>query len=232
MFITEEEASRRFASKNNILGPAYKPKRKYSAEELAQKSNLEDENIDAPSLISRERVQAILDASEGVRNRNRNLNGMTDVQIGIGTTSAILGKKLASNLVGLSQKQTYAYEMGESGNKDLEDGITRKPARRAAMESIKDSLAERAAQRLGVALDSLTSDKISQERSAGNIARIAKDMAVVVDKVTKDNGTPEHVHFHIFRPAPKTVADYKIVPVRSSVAPIDISPTGPDDSAS
>jgi hypothetical protein len=217
MFITEEESRKRLESKRNILGPNYeRPKRRpLEIEEALPEDCTREERAD----ISAERVQAILNDTNGIRNRQGNLTGMTDVQIAIGTTSAILGEKSAGSLYRLSREQSKAYELGESSKLDIDRGITRNPSRRQAMESIKDSLAERAASRLGVALDSLTSEKINQEKHAGNIARIAKDMAVVVDKVTKDNGQPEHVHFHIFRPEMRTVRDYQTVQVHAASTP-------------
>lgn len=215
MFISEEEAKKRRESPNNILGPNYRrnaPLREDAPEASPISKEPEDKEREQ---FTEKRVQSILDHAAGVRRRNGSLQGQTEIQLAIGKTAAILDPRTAGNLFGLSPAQTNAYREGESSQIDVERGITRNPGRKAAMDLVKDTLAEKAAARLGAALDELTNEKISQEKHAGNIARIAKDMAVVVDKVTKESGAAEHIHFHIFRPEPKVIADYRVVNVMS-----------------
>jgi len=152
-----------------------------------------------------------------IRQREKGLRGQTNVQVAIGTVSHIIGSGSAGPLFGLSEGQASAYKEGISSSADR--GVNRPPVptnpdRMKRMRSVKEQLAELASKKLASALKSLTDDKIDGCKASA-ISGIAKDMATVMDKVTKETSKPESIHFHIFRPEMKQVSEYTTVHVTS-----------------
>lgn len=220
MFISEEEALRRLNDSRNLFSPSYKKEQEVenpATEESHQKDKL-DEIIDIVTDTDPYKVRA----------RERSLRGEEKVQIAIGTTAEIIGNRAAGSLYGLSTEQSKAYNYGQSTLSDLGHGRdadrNRVPSRKAAVNRMKDSLAEIAADKLETALHHLTEDKI-KDCSAIKVSSIARDMATVMDRVTRDNKNPEHIHFHIFKPEMKQIGEYTTVHVTS---PIMAKPDGGD----
>lgn len=231
MFITKEEAERRRLDPRNVLGPNYVrevPEKPVAETSDGNGSRIPEDNEVPPALGNKD-IDAILSKAVDpfqVRRRTTTLHGQKDVQVAIGTTAMILGPNDAGKVYGLSEPQTRAYEQGLSSTKDITEGRPPDESRRLRLSAAKEALAETAAQRLHTALGALTNDKIS-ECSAPKVSAIAKDMAVVMDKVTRDNAMPEHIHFHVFKPEMKTIRDYTTVQVSSPV--VGIQPGGGTD---
>jgi hypothetical protein len=217
MFITKEEADRRRDDSKNLFsqnyikpttGPIERQDPEVVGPDGADSTPLDNKDIDA--ILTR-----AVDPST-IRRRTSTLHGQKDVQVAIGTSAMILGDAGAGRLYGLSGEQTRAYEQGLSSTKNITEGRAPDPERKLRLGAVKEALAEAAAGRLNHALKSLTNDKIA-ECSAPKLSMIAKDMSVVMDKVTKDNSMPESIHFHVFRPEIKSLGDYTTVHVSAPI---------------
>ena len=63
-------------------------------------------------------------------------------------------------------------------------------------------------------LDALSSSKIGDIKRATNLSKVAKDMAVILDKCTENKDDNRGgVHFHIFVPDPVDATRYPTVTV-------------------
>jgi hypothetical protein len=239
MFITKEEADKRRGNSNNLFSPNYIPPEKSSpASEDVEDSGME-ERTDSESVPSSEadeessvdeekpsedesgpepsRLDSLLKNMVdpySVRQRQKNLRGQKDVQVAIGTSALLLGDATAGKVYGLSDSQAFAYRGARSSTSDITEGRPPDESRRVRLSEAKEILAEAAASKLGRALESLTDEKIS-DCSAIKASTIAKDMATVMDRVTRDNSMPESIHFHIFKPEMKTVRDYAVAKITS-----------------
>jgi len=218
MFTTKEEADARRNDPRNIFSPSY-----ISPEAMGPIDKQEPEVVgpdeeEAPSLDNRDLDNILSQAVDAsmIRRRSKTLHGQKDVQVAIGASAMILGDAAAGRLYGLSGEQTFAYERGLSSTKDITEKRPPNPERKERLSVVKELLAEKAASRLEQALKSLTNDKIDS-CSAPKVSAIAKDMAVVMDKVTKDNSLPESIHFHVFRPEIKSLGDYTTVHVSAPI---------------
>lgn len=209
MFLTEEQAKARLHNARNIFSEDFEP--------VPSEDTPEEDKPEAPEINE---IDNLLDASNDpykIRQRERNLKGQTKIQTAIGTVSHIIGPTSTGPLFGLSTQQTNAYQAGISTSKEYGQGAPltpTNPERFKRMKSVKEQLAILASAKLKTALTSLTDEKID-ECKATALSGIAKDMAAVMDKVTKETSKPESIHFHIFRPEMKTVSEYTTVQVSS-----------------
>jgi hypothetical protein len=240
MFQSKDEADKRRNNERNLFSPTYVPPVRSSDKGTSEDSKDKEAtggsdsgpgesseacsngeaNISASSIDSI--VGKITTDPYSVRRRTTNLRGQTDVQVAVGTTSILLGNKTSGDLYGLSQEQSRAYGGGLSSTRDITEQKISNEVRYKKIGRIREELAEKAARRLDSALESLDDTKI-EVCSATKLAGIAKDMAVVMDKVTRDNTKPDTVHFHLFKPELKTLGDYTTVQLSS---PLIIQPPG------
>jgi len=223
MFLTEAEAKRRLEHSRNILSPNYVQEIEAESESVSEPESSEQEQesddssqdqLATPVLSDIDKLLAGAVDPQRIRGRTGTLRGQVDAQVAVGTTALILGAGKTGPMFGLSEQQSYAYREGLSTTSDLADRKDRVPERSRRIRTVKEQLAEVASNKLRAALTSLTDSKIN-ECNGPRISSIAKDMAVVLDKVTKDHEKAESIHFHIFRPEMRTVSDYTTVPVGS-----------------
>ena len=220
MFISEEEARKRLEDSRNIFSEFYVPDVREDADALKNDgagpispAEIPD-NSDSPDIEVSDIDRLLTGAvnAEAVRRRSGRLVGQTDVQVAIGGVAELLTQQTAGNLFGLSRAQAEAYNRGLSSTREITDGTNSNPERGRRLASLKVALVEKASGRLAKALTSLTDDKID-DLTAPKISAIAKDMAVVMDKVAKDHDKGEAVHFHIWKPEMKKVENYTTVQV-------------------
>ena len=214
MFISEEEARKRLEDSRNIFSDFYVPDVSPSDSDKPDPRPDKLDDSDSPEMevsdIDRLLTGAVNPAS--VRRRTGNLAGQTDVQVAIGGVAELLTQETAGNLFGLSRSQAEAYNRGLGSTKEITQGVITNPDRVNRLASLKVALVEKASGRLNKALTSLTDAKI-EDLTAPKISAIAKDMAVVMDKVAKDHDKSEAVHFHIWKPEMKKVENYTTVQV-------------------
>jgi len=250
MFLTKEEAERRYNDRRNLFSPlngddpfaSYvkqdrdvrqdngshvddKPEEESPAGDVEQSEQSEQTEQSEQSMATSDIDRILTGAVDPYKKqRTGNLRGNVDAQVAIGGTALILGNTKTGPLFGLSRSQAQAYQNGLSSTEDMKERVNRVPDRMKRLKTVKEQLAEKAGARLNTALNSLTDDKIGA-CNASRISAIAKDMAVVMDKVTKDQTKAESIHFHIFRPEMKTVSEYTTVHVGSPL----IIPQSPSD---
>jgi hypothetical protein len=219
MFISKREAEERLAEDRNIFrSPAD------SASSAARK----DDDIETPDEVDecgtvqeqhQEQHQdlglAQLDNLLHPRIHGRaNYRNRLESQVAIAQTELIIGDTKTSQTFGLSLPQTYAYTRGLRSTADITNHTPPKPELTSRINKIKEELAEKAAARLDETLNALSASKIAEIKRATNLSKVAKDMAVILDKCTdtKEEGG-KGVHFHIFVPDPVDVDRYPIVNV-------------------
>lgn len=131
-------------------------------------------------------------------------------QLAIAETGLMLGEKTAGRLFGLGDQQVARYEEGRMGN-----GVQKGkyiPELVVALKKSKEQIAQKAASRIETTLDILTEDRIKRVKKAVDVAKIGKDMAVILDKVSPKEQTGEGgVHFHVFVPEIRQENTYQIV---------------------
>lgn len=222
MFISSKDALSRLSSERNLFREGDSPEEQTDGvsseaicpelvEEGAPEVEHEKSSMDLSSLddILREAV----DGRERSKTRAR-YRGNLEAQKAIATTDVILGKGSASQMFGLSTAQSQAYGAGQM---TTGPGAA-KPELKHHIKNLKMELAEKAAHRLGDTLELLTGDRLARIKRATDISKVAKDMAVIVEKMEKsDNEQGEGVHLHIYRPEMNIEQNYQTVVV--GVAP-------------
>lgn len=155
-----------------------------------------------------------------------NYRGKLESQVAIAETGLIIGQTTTSRVFGLSEPQTFAYSNGLRSAADITNHVPPKPDLSSRINKIKAELAEKAAARLDATLDALSASKIGEIKRATNLSKVAKDMAVILDKCTenKEEGG-KGVHFHIFVPDPVDIDRYPIVNVGPKLEGIPVTST-------
>jgi len=139
--------------------------------------------------------------------------GNLEAQIGIAETALMVGCSDAGRAFNLDPSQSWAYEHS------LRTPVEKEPKKEldAALKIIKQDLALKAASRLGDVLDILDGEKIKKIAKATDLARVGKDMAVILDKVSpKDQAAESGLHLHLYRPEQREAKTYDVVPVSPS----------------
>lgn len=119
-----------------------------------------------------------------------------------------------------AQELSEAFNISESSISAYKNGATstasyNKPDEnlKANVDSIKEQISDRAQKKLRIALNALTKDKM-QESSARELSGVAKDMAVIVEKMTpKTSNDDVQVVLHLHGPKMKRVEDYEVIDV-------------------
>lgn len=143
-----------------------------------------------------------------------------DAQVAIGETALILGPQAASGVFGLgpggAQAEVYSEGRQSWGSGGQPGKIIPEVYQR--LQKSKQDIAEKAARRLESTLDAITPEKLTAVHKVDVLARVGKDMAIILDKVSPKEGPNEGgVHFHIFRPEFKQENHYETVNLGSSV---------------
>ena len=146
------------------------------------------------------------------RPRARYVNNL-EAQAAIAETGIILGSGKAASVFELSNAQAGAYGASyRTSNKDQKNAF--KPELDLEISKIKTALAHKAADRLDLTLEALSEEKIAGIESAVNLARVAKDMAVIIEKCSEKESTHDGgVHFHIYRPEMQSESAYDTITV-------------------
>lgn len=148
--------------------------------------------------------------------------GKLESQVAIAQTELIIGQTATSRAFQLSDSQTVAYSRGLRSTGDITTHTPPKPELTSRINKIKEELAEKAAARLDLTLDALSASKIGEIKRATNLSKVAKDMAVILDKCTENKeDSSKGVHFHIFVPDPVDIDRYPIVNVGPAVSSTD-----------
>lgn len=140
-------------------------------------------------------------------------------QRSIAQTSLLIGQTSAAHIFGNSVPQVHAYENGLQSSAQITNGKPVTSGIDKIVKELKQELALKAATRLGEVLDVLDGDRIKRVKRATDLARVGKDMAVILDKVSpREDHMQGGVHFHIIKPETAPISDYKVIEVGSRPA--------------
>lgn len=219
MFISKREAEERLSENRNIFREPPSSHNDASATDATDTSDArQDVSMETPDEVIEQHQDlglAQLDNLLHPRIHGRaNYRNRLESQVAIAQTELIIGDTKTSQTFGLSLPQTYAYTRGLRSTADITNHTPPKPELTSRINKIKEELAEKAAARLDETLNALSASKIAEIKRATNLSKVAKDMAVILDKCTdtKEEGG-KGVHFHIFVPDPVDVDRYPIVNV-------------------
>lgn len=185
-----------------------------STEKIDQEKQEIDPNIDPFDALKYMRA---LDKGLDIRGRKTGIrNRSTEENAAVGLSSLLLGSTASEQMFGVAPPQQSLIKQGRTGSQDKQLG-------RAPKQELLDSIyyhgrkaADKAFQKIDIALDAMTSDKIRSTKTAVDLARIATSMARIVQAVTpKDDEESERgVHFHIYHPEQESIESYDTVEVR------------------
>jgi hypothetical protein len=239
MFISKREAEERLAEQRNIFRTPHadappdtervdeasvERESDDGVDESIQQKNLEHQGgkisggPEASCALDSGPSLAHLDALLSPRvNGRATYQGKPESQAAIAETNLILGNSTTRRLFGLSEEQTYAYSKGLRSTADITNNVPPNPQLSNRINKIKSELAELAASRLASTLDALSPKKISEIKRATNLSKVAKDMAVILDKCTDNKEESRNVHFHVFVPDAADISKYPTIDVGPSL---------------
>jgi hypothetical protein len=215
MFSTREQSESRRNSTENVFGDRFEPSSVFRDKGVIVPEivvpDITDKPVETEEGADDENFRTLLeDSQRSALMRHGNLRGKHDIQAAVGLTADLLTNAASGALYGVGEKQASGYSHGISTQNDYSTK-TERPELKSKLGALKSNLALKAAHRLDQTLDALDGEKIGKIRNPVNIARVAKDMAVVIDKVTKDSSQEEGIHFHIYRPEMKNLQNYGTV---------------------
>jgi len=116
--------------------------------------------------------------------------------------------KEVENAFGVSPSSIAAYAHGNTSCATYNKPVDK-------LVQVRTRISNRAANRLNSALKSLANKNLDEEK-AKDLSSIAKDMAVVFDKLSPVKAQEhadenKHLHLHMYAPKMKTLADYEII---------------------
>lgn len=226
MFISSKEAKERLSSKRNIFRddlntPEHDPEIEETIDVEGVPSipstDVPDLNEETDRLLDMEKLNSLINLSPRTQVKHP-YQGKPEAQVAIGKTALMVGQGTAGKIFGLSSPQSLAYERALSSSADITEHTPPNPSRKHQLDEFREQLAAKAATRLGETLDLLDEKKLSQVKRATNLSKIAKDMAVIVEKVSpKESADQGGVHFHIYKPEIEVEQSYQVVTVGSKV---------------
>lgn len=227
MFISAKEAKERLSSRRNIFAAEPIDRSSDDRLEIPETVDIEsvpdsndvsdDLNEETDRLLDMEKLNSLINLSPRTQNKQP-YRGKTEAQVAIGKTALMIGQGTAGKIFGLSNSQSEAYAHALTSTADITDHTPPNPSRKQQLDEFREVLAAKAASRLGETLEMLSEQKLSQVKRATNLSKIAKDMAVIVEKVSpKESADQGGVHFHIYKPEIEVEQSYQVVTVGSKV---------------
>jgi predicted transcriptional regulator len=126
----------------------------------------------------------------------------------IAEDAILSGNGRLGELLGVSRQSINAYKNGSTSL-----ATYNKKGRVTA----RDRIANKATSKVLMALEQITQEKMEEVKEVKDLASIAKDMSVIVDKLApskreSDEKTPQ-VHVHLYGPHQKKIEDYEVIDV-------------------
>lgn len=232
MFTTKKDIEERIASDRNVL-------RHPTSAPIPEKNEKTKENQDpstpkprttkvkaptVPMTTKKEELDRILGLAEASRAMVSSPDRKSPViQAAIAEAALLVGPKVTSQM----------FEVSEGCAADLKSKLT-DPGKMASvglqreLEQVRLRLGMLASDRLEKALNCLTDDKLSKIKNATNVARVAKDMATILDKLAPVEEQQEgSIHFHLYKPESVQDGHYDTVVVGAQLPVIDVDPEIP-----
>jgi hypothetical protein len=225
MFISRKQAEERLSSRDNHFRQGDAPCDDVEGADCDVTQAEVDNAVKVPEVVepaSTERKSArLMDVSKlddlinfRPGSRTSRYKGNEDAQAAVAETALIVGHREAGHMFGLSPEQVRAYSDAHGSLADITDGTPGKPVLRKRINATKERLAEAAAARLEQTLGLLTPEKLATIKRVTNIAKVGKDLAVIMEKCTpREDGDAGGVHFHIYQPEINQEENYTVVNV-------------------
>jgi len=161
-------------------------------------------------------LEQIIATGSGARAGRSHYVGNREAQKAIGEVDALLGPTAASGIFGNTPPQAQAYGDGlQTPSKILDKQIKEVYEH---VNLVKLSIARSASLKLKKIVDCINDERIEEIQSPVVLARLGKDMASIVERVSpRDAREEDRSIFHIYRPEVATNDQYNIVNV--SIAP-------------
>lgn len=205
MFISQREADERLRDDRNLFRD---PEAVVRPVEIINPEIIEPEPARSPNSPHKDMRDAD-DSDLSLSNLDRLLSPRLhrskpytniDDQAAIAETAILIGPRQTGYIFDRSAGQEEKMSRGFTSGQAVFDHAP-KPELVSRISQIKERLAEKAADKLDSTLNALTPSKIGEIKRATNLSKVAKDMAVILDKCTehKDQDRAGAV-FHIFRP--------------------------------
>lgn len=117
--------------------------------------------------------------------------------------------KEITDALNISPSSISAYKNGATSTASY-DSPNKKL--RAHIDNVKERITKKASNRLIRALNNLDEDKMN-ELGARDLSGVAKDMSVIIDKMSPkaDKSTEQHAHIHLYTPPQKKLEDYESI---------------------
>ena len=219
MFISRAEAAARLGRAENILRPSSEP-----AQASIEAEVISDEP-DPPARSDRDQLDDLIDEALAIgtdrgpghirgQKNQAHFAGRISEQKAIADVAAIAGDTVAKDLFGLSIQQANAYVKGQRSS-DQSQGLVGNGELLSHVTRTKEAIRSLAAKKLELTLNNLTDDKIEATTKAGDIGRLAKDLATVHDKMERKESAEAGVQFHVFVPEIKQINNYNVIRVSS-----------------
>lgn len=223
MFISEREAQERINSPENVLTrveravtdapdtPAEEPFTPDALDFLDDILGVPtlDAGSTEPDVFAQLQLEKLLRPHTPGRKPNIR-NRTTEENASVALLGQVLGRRTAEDLVGVDPIQQSHIERGYTSSVDRLNPL--KSPKDELLEEIArqgKTVANKAFQKLNLALDAMTPDKIKAMESPVKIAQVARGMSSVIKDVTPRDGNLDEggVHFHIYAP-PRVSEDH------------------------
>lgn len=235
MFISKEAAEARLRGDRNLFrgvnSPSVPSEIKHDTPVLPEESQtLEEEEYEVNDAEGEIELSGSLDQPEEAIslphldellhprvNGRANYKGKLESQVAIGETALILGRAQTARTFQLSPAQTEAYGLGLGDvprNDPDRQPVNPNHELKRRHNEVKQRLAAKAAARLDLTLEALTPTKLAGIKRATNISKVAKDLAVIMEKCSDVEKTDaQTVHFHVYQPEMNVENNYQTVNV-------------------
>ncbi len=233
IFIDEAVARERLDAPINLFSPSFSPPLPSTSEDdgvdirddgshtntESSSSDIDKQDIILPCLDhpdALKTLEQIIATGSGARAGRSHYVGNREAQKAIGEVDALLGPTAASGIFGNTPPQAQAYGDGlQTPSKILDKQIKEVYEH---VNLVKLSIARSASLKLKKIVDCINDERIEEIQSPVVLARLGKDMASIVERVSpRDAREEDRSIFHIYRPEVATNDQYNIVNV--SIAP-------------
>ena len=211
MFISHEEAIERLRDPKSLFSHHFLdlPSTSPTKEEGPIPDTIETPEVNKKEEIDPKKLEGLNREILGRKRQRR----YPEERIGIAEVSLLLGGTVAGQLSGANQSSAWSYEHAFH-NSDGGGNRTVQPYLKERIDKARSIIQLRASSRLKTCLSLLDEDKIGELQKATELSQVAKDMAVILQKMDKNEahiGT--QVSFHIHKPEMRAADSYDLVPL-------------------
>jgi hypothetical protein len=228
MFISDEEASSRLKSSQNVLnvinkGRAELPSTVPSAQDPPELPSVDE--VEESLTSQYPEIEAALEAPDGkflrkilgMNPSGRKLgipNMPREIQAAVATTAQVATITLAAETFGTSVHHAHELKHGYTNQASQYGGEAPDKQLAAIITQQKKQVRDLAFEKLTKALGLITDDKLILVTDVVKLSRVARDLSGVVEKVLPKEATNTGgVHFHVWRPEMREESSYETIPV-------------------